>query len=171
MSGAAYNRGGSKQDYETPPDFMDAVVRRYGSIDFDLAAHAGNKKSENYFGPGSPIAEDALAQSWDVIDGNIWLNPPYDRIGPWARRCAMYKGPGRILFLVPASVGSNWFANFVYERAMVQLLNGRVTFVGHSQAFPKDLILGEYRNGRPVANRTIFIWRWTDGFGSVDSRK
>ena len=41
----------NKQDYATPADFMAAVTARFGPIAFDLAAHASNAKSPNYFAP------------------------------------------------------------------------------------------------------------------------
>jgi len=41
----------SKQDYATPLDFLDNVVKRFGQITFDLAAEPHNKKHERYFGP------------------------------------------------------------------------------------------------------------------------
>ncbi len=41
----------SKQDYQTPAAFMAAVTKRFGAPIFDLAAHAGNTQSPNYFAP------------------------------------------------------------------------------------------------------------------------
>jgi hypothetical protein len=42
----------SKQDYGTPWDFISgAVAKRFGVVGFDLAAHADNAKSGNYFAP------------------------------------------------------------------------------------------------------------------------
>ncbi len=59
----------SKQDYQTPADFMAAVGKRFGAPTFDLAAHAGNHQVEPYFAPrefvlkverGKPTDLDAL---------------------------------------------------------------------------------------------------------------
>lgn len=41
----------SKQDYATPDDFIRAVEARFGPIQFDLAAHSGNKKHRRYLAP------------------------------------------------------------------------------------------------------------------------
>ncbi len=52
MSGPRVTSGaGSRQDYGTPRAFLDAVERRFGPIQFDLAAHRGNAKHERYFAP------------------------------------------------------------------------------------------------------------------------
>jgi hypothetical protein len=41
----------SKQDYATPAEFIAAVEKRFGPIQFDLAAHRANKRHERYFAP------------------------------------------------------------------------------------------------------------------------
>ena len=41
----------SEQDAGTPPDVMLAIARRFGPVQFDLAAHAGNKKHAIYMAP------------------------------------------------------------------------------------------------------------------------
>jgi hypothetical protein len=76
----------NKQDYKTPDDLMEAVVRRFGPIDFDLAAHAGNARSPNYFapstGPGGPMPFDPKAYGMDAFDH------------PWARlSCEIFNDP------------------------------------------------------------------------------
>lgn len=52
MSGPRISTGSdSKQDYSTPRRFLDAVEKRFGTIVFDLAAHAGNHIVPRYFAP------------------------------------------------------------------------------------------------------------------------
>ena len=67
----------NKQDYATPADFMAAVMKRFGPIAFDLAAHAGNTKSPNYFapvtGPEGPLPFDPEAYGMDAFD-HSWAN-------------------------------------------------------------------------------------------------
>jgi phage N-6-adenine-methyltransferase len=100
-TGAGFNRGSSKQDYATPPDFMSAVEKRFGLVAFDLAASANNSKHANYFSE----SDNSLVQEWHKIPGNLWLNPPFDPITPWAQKCASESILGAtIFFLVPASV-------------------------------------------------------------------
>ena len=41
--------------------------------------------------------------------------------------------------LVPASVGSNWWQEFVHHKAHVLMLNDRIQFVGAEWVYPKDL--------------------------------
>lgn len=44
MTMPAQKPGSSFQAYETPDDFVDAVVRRFGPIDVDLACHSHTSK-------------------------------------------------------------------------------------------------------------------------------
>jgi hypothetical protein len=72
MSGPRVTSGEeSKQDYATPDDFMAAVVKRFGPISFDLAAHARNKKHARYFAPTKFVevlklgfSADGEAETW-----------------------------------------------------------------------------------------------------------
>lgn len=165
----AQKPGRSKQDYATPWEFINAVERRFGRLTFDLAAHQGNvrvrlpdagkKPSHCYYGPGSPLGEDTLAKDWRNLRGNAWLNPEFRAIEPYAEKCAKTRvypqtsGP-RILFLVPASVGSRWFSRWVHKKALVLALEGRLSFDGKGP-YPKDMILACY--GEPPG---FEVWPW-----------
>ena len=152
-SGPTIRRGSSKQDYETPEDFMTAVRNRFGMIRWDLAAHAGNKKCENYF----DIARNSLVQKWHLLEGWLWLNPEYDDIPTWAAKCAGEVQLGaRILFLTPASVGTNWFDYSVRPFAHSIFLKGRIQFVGSPDPYPKDLMLSVYAYGLTGNS----VWKW-----------
>lgn len=155
----AQKPGKSKQDYQTPPEFLDAVRRRFGPITWDLAAHEGNHVCPNWFGPGG-TKQDALNPLgfWRDIPGLLWLNPPYADIGLWAMRCTQESKQGaRIAFLVPASVGSNWFRDFVFEKSLVLFLNPRLSFDG-KHPYPKDCLLAIY--GVKAWELRCDIWNW-----------
>lgn len=145
MTGPTINRGGLKQSYETPTDFILAVEKRFGKLTFDLAAAADNTKCVDYF----TKEQDSLAQQWFKLPGLLWLNPEFADITPWAAKCAAESelGAPPILLLTPASVGANWFKNFVLPSAAVIPLNGRIKFVGEKDYYPKDLMLSVYWRG------------------------
>jgi phage N-6-adenine-methyltransferase len=156
-TGASFARGSSKQDYSTPRIFLDAVERRFGKLDFDLAATKENRVAHDFFGPDNhdPRFRDSLACNWSTLGGNLWLNPPFARIAPWAAKCAEPLLPRvRIFFLVPAAVGSNWWRDFVHKKALVLFLNGRLSFDG-KDGYPKDCALCVY--GAPPGYE---CWNW-----------
>jgi phage N-6-adenine-methyltransferase len=155
-TGPTMKRGRSKQDYGTPWDFINAVQARFGALDVDLAASEENAKARTWVGEtvGSLVVH--WAKTWP--SGNMWLNPPYADISPWAEKCAAESRlrTGLILFLTPASVGSEWFAAHVYGKAMVFGLRPRLTFDGTDAPYPKDLILSVFGMGM----NGFDTWRW-----------
>lgn len=154
-TGPSINRHNSKQDYSTPQDFFNAVVRKFGSIMFDLAADDQNTKATRWF----TEEQDSLKQDWYKIKpaGLLWLNPPFGDIEPWAKKCHdESRQAATILFLTPASVGSNWFADYVLGHAKILALNPRLSFDGKN-AYPKDLMLSVFGN---TIKPCFGIWRW-----------
>lgn len=151
-TGAALARHRNDGAYRTPDDFRAAVVGRFGAPDIDLACDESNR-----FGPvGYTVADNALIQPWTTPDGCYgWLNPPYGSIGEWARRCA--ESRANILLLVPASIGANWYRDWVYPYAKTIALNGRMSFDGKNP-YPKDLMLCQYAAN--VVPRSLEIWDW-----------
>jgi phage N-6-adenine-methyltransferase len=160
----AQRPGRSKQDYATPPEFIAAVLKRFRIpvFDCDLAANETNAKAEVWIGE----QEDSLSVNWVSFAysrGNLWLNPPFGHIDPWAKKCSEYTvsrsypgaRSGRIFFLTPASVGANWFAEHVHGRALVLALQGRLSFDG-KMPYPKDCCLSVFGE-KP--NFEVWDWR------------
>lgn len=158
-TGPSMRRHRSDQEVETPPELIAAIVDRFGEITIDLAATPANTKAAKFFGP----KVDSLSQDWAkaIGDGIGWLNPPFGNIEPWASKCReteeALSHEAALLMLVPASVGSNWYRNHVHGIAWSIALSPRVRFVGHAQAFPKDLILCAYGARFPTG---LDVWRW-----------
>lgn len=160
MSGPRQKRGRSEQAVETPPDFLAAVRARFGAPSFDLACTWENAKAPSH------LSGDSLREDWSEICGPAWLNPPYGDIAPWVRKAAEttqypmrpHGSRPKILVLVPASIGSEWFAAHVHDRALVLALRPRITFVGHAHPYPKDLMLLVYGE-RPGFE----LWKWKEG--------
>jgi hypothetical protein len=186
-------RGESKQDYCTPKAFLDAVQNRFGLIVWDLAATksqavCGLGETGHYYGPDHERHQegysrrDALKDAfgrendWSVQHpaGLRWLNPPFAHIAPWAMRCAKYASADRpIAFLVPASIGANWYWDHVYANARTYSV-GRMMFVirhpdgtetpacfdknGKPTNFNKDLMLCVF-HGRDT-DVGLERWNW-----------
>jgi hypothetical protein len=152
-SGASFHRGNSKQNYSTPADFRTAIIKRFGFPAWDLAASA-----ENYFGPKGKFFDEennSLLHEWHKIEGLLWLNCPFGNIEPWAKKCSEEANNGaKILFLVPCSVGSVWWALHVHQQALVFFLRPRLSFDGMN-SFPKDCALIHYG-----AAPSYDLWKW-----------
>src|SRR3954465_2086683 len=124
-TGASNNRFRSKQDYETPWELIWAINKRFGALDCDLAADPFKAKAKCWI----EESKDSLKQDWLIYTGTCFLNPPFNLITPWAEKCAREASRGcKILFLTPASVDSNWWANYVHGKAWVEFLSPRISF-------------------------------------------
>jgi phage N-6-adenine-methyltransferase len=153
-TGAGLAKHRSNQNVATPVAFIGAVEERFGELQFDLAADSKNTRVTGaFFGE----EQNALLQDWGALAGNLWLNPPFSNIAPWAAKCAERRNDGRwTLFLVPASVGSNWFQEHVAPNAFVLELTDRIRFVGSKDHYPKDMILCCFGFG--VVGRAAWHW-------------
>jgi phage N-6-adenine-methyltransferase len=141
---------GNKQDYATPREFIATVERELGEkFGFDAAALEANKVCEEF-------SSDSLNIDWPV-GPLVWLNPPFGAGAKFAAKCAAQSARGvRIVGLFLAAVGSNWFAEHVHGKARVYFLRPRLTFIGESQPFNRDLVLVTYGLGEPGYD----TWRW-----------
>lgn len=166
MGGPTIKRGESSGDIWTPEAFIDAVTINFAMLAVDLAAEAHSKKAPEYIGP----EVDSLKQDWTrILNGRAgWLNPPYSNITPWAKKCAwecFQDDQNEIFLLVPASVGANWFWDWVWPFATVYSV-GRMVFdncfdkYGQlvTTPYPKDLILAHYTNTTP--HGVFQRWQW-----------
>lgn len=152
------DRHTSKQDHGTPWEFIRAVEKRWGPIVFDLAADEDNAKAPAYY----DAEADTLSKDWLKLPlGNKWLNPEFKDIAPYAQKCAEaltrpgVGGRGNIFLLTPASIGSEWFNDFVHQRALVIGIRPRLSFSGMGDPYPKDLMLSVYGE-----NPGFETWRW-----------
>ena len=164
VRGAAMKRGASKQDVQTPRVFLDAVEARFGDIYFDLAASVGTSvvRCSDPDGLSWSPESDSLKQDWTQLRGYCWLNPPFDPIAPWVQKCAETAPKlldAEIFLLCPLAVGTKWFRMFVAPFAEVHNV-GRITFVGATDPFPKDLALCIYRSEPPEHPGMIHHWDW-----------
>ena len=150
----------SKQDYGTPPELLDSLKKYLGidQFDYDLAASNENHVAPKWY----TESDDALKQSWheDIHEGWGFCNPPYANITPWVKKAYEESREGAsIVMLLPASVGSNWWSEWVHEKALVLFVSPRITFVGASDPYPKDCAILVYKRWYSPDYKT---WNWRD---------
>ena len=147
--------GKSIQTYGTPEDFLMAVKAKWAIDEFsvDAAASRDNAVCKAFIDE----AQDALKCSW-TRTGVVWCNPPFANLEKWVRKAYIESQQGsHILMLVPASPGANWWRDWVHHKATVTFVNGRLTFVGQEDPYPKDVALLEY----PFRGQLAYnIWTW-----------
>jgi phage N-6-adenine-methyltransferase len=172
----------SKQNFATPENFLAAVKHHLGITEFaiDLAAEEDNAVAEYWY----DVEMNALVQTWAFgpADSWNWLNPEFGDITPWVRRAweEQLRAGAQTAVLVPAGVGSDWWRDWVHEKAYVLLLNGRLCFIKdwattidpasvkrgddppqcykQPPLYPKDCCLLLYEATEP--SRWYEVWEW-----------
>ena len=133
-----------KDDWETPPEFFSEISREF-CFDVDVCATPENAKCERYFTP----EQNGLKQPWR---GVCWCNPPYGRgVGDWVAKAAeSAAGGATVVMLLPARTDTQWFHRYIYHRAEIRFLAGRLKFVGAtaSAPFPSMLVIFRSEEGR-----------------------
>lgn len=156
MTMPAQKPGRSRQDFQTPSEFLAAVKHKLGieAFTIDVAADEENTAAEVWWAE----EDDALAQDWAQGEGWAWCNPPFGDLQPWVEKAYLESCHGaQVAMLVPAGVGSNWWRDHVHGVARVLLLNGRLTFVGQPTCYPKDCCLLLYSK---TVEPGYEVWTW-----------
>jgi hypothetical protein len=153
----------SRQDYGTPLELVAACTQRFGILTWDAAATADNTLvPERFFSKTGLSAFDADWQRAFVRSDLVWLNPEFGGIATdWAPLVSRWtrKLPWlRVLMLTPASIGSEWFQQYVHRKAMVLGLSPRLHFVGAEDPYPKDCMLSCFGFGVTGFD----VWRWDE---------
>jgi hypothetical protein len=148
----------SKQDYQSPLDFLEAVQDRFGQITFDLSCTRENSVAPmGYFHP----EHDALKEDWrELSELTCYGNVPFAQSARFAEKAAASlkcEIPPTVLLLVPASVDANWFRDYVHERALVLPLSPRLTFIDQPAPINRPLMLCVYG---PNITPGFEPWQW-----------
>lgn len=121
----------SKTDkWATPQAFFDELNREF-AFDLDVCALPENAKTARYYTPD----EDGLTQPWE---GVVWCNPPYGRqIGRWVERASLAGASGTtVVMLLPARTDTKWFHEYIYGKAEIRFVRGRLRFGGAENPAP-----------------------------------
>ncbi len=116
-------------EWSTPQHFFDTLNQEF-AFTLDVAATPGNAKVSRYF----TQSDDGLAQSWN--NEAVWCNPPYGReIGKWVKKASESRG-GVIVMLIPARTDTRYFHEYIYNKADIRFIKGRLKFGGHKNSAP-----------------------------------
>ena len=130
----------SKTDlWETPQDFFDELDQEF-HFELDVCATNDNHKCDCYFTP----EQDGLSQDWDC--DVCWCNPPYGReIGRWVEKAykTVEQNKNTVVMLLPARTDTKWFHEYIYGKAEVRFIKGRLKFGGakNSAPFPSMVVV------------------------------
>ena len=121
-------------EWETPQDFFNTLDAEFHFY-LDVCATPQNAKCKSYY----TKAENGLAQEWA---GTCWCNPPYGReIGKWVKKASESKTT--VVMLLPARTDTKWFHDYIYGKAEIRFIKGRLKFGNckNSAPFPSMIVV------------------------------
>ena len=127
--------------WETPQYFYDELNKEF-DFNLDPCALPENAKCAKYFTP----EDDGLKQDWGGY--NVFCNPPYGRnIIQWCKKCyEESKKPNTVVvMLVHARTDTKWFHEWVYGKAELRFVRGRLKFGGSKNSAPFPSMVVVYR--------------------------
>ena len=122
----------------TPQEFFQRMDEEY-HFETDVCAIKENAKCPHFYSP----EDDGLAKTWTGI---CWMNPPYGRtIGKWVQKAAMSanKNGATVVMLLPARTDTKWFHRYIYGKAEIRFIAGRLKFGcgKHNAPFPSMVVV------------------------------
>ena len=124
------DKGDHRQNWATPREFfkgLDATFR----FNLDVCAEPWSACCEDFY-----VAQvDGLAQPWcGTLPGEqarVWCNPPFGNVRPWLEKAidSVLEHDSLCVFLLPASTGSAWFHELIYDKADIGFVRGRLNYM------------------------------------------
>lgn len=129
-----------KSEWTTPQDFFDKLDREF-HFTLDACADDFNHKCEKYY----TKEQDGLAQDWG--GEVVFCNPPYGNkeTGIWTKKCyeEALKPNTTVVLLIPARTDRVSFHEYIYGKAEIRFVKGRLKFGGckNSAPFPSMVVV------------------------------
>lgn len=128
-------------NWETPIDFFNELNNEF-NFTLDVCASPENAKCDKYF----TKEIDGLKQTWG---GEVcWCNPPYGReVGKWVKKAyqSCIHEKATVVILLPARTDTKWFHEYIYGKAEIKFLKGRLKFGGSKNSAPFPSFLAIFR--------------------------
>ena len=128
-------------EWYTPIEFYNALNKEF-NFNLDPCATDINHKCAKYF----TKEDNGLLQSWGGY--NVFCNPPYGRaINAWVEKAynESKKDNTLIVMILPARTDTKWFHNFIYHKAEIRFIKGRLKFGGSKGDAPFPSMLAIYK--------------------------
>ena len=139
----------SKTDnWATPQKLFNELDAEF-HFTLDVCATSENAKCNRYFTPEI----DGLSQFWG--NDTVWCNPPYGRaIGEWVKRAfdTHCINNNTIVMLLPARTDTKWFHQYIYGKAEIRFIKGRLKFGSSTNSAPFPSMIVIFRGERSGEN-------------------
>jgi len=125
-------RSSGKNDWQTPPELFE-ILNNHFHFECDVTASHENRLCNKYF----TEEHSCLGNSnWTPMN---YMNPPYGRNIRFfiEKAYQQYTDKGHAtVALLPVRTGTKWFHNYIYNKADILFLKGRVWFYDNQGRLP-----------------------------------
>lgn len=129
----------NSEEWATPQDFFDRLNEEF-NFTLDPCSTDENCKCEKHY----TKEQDGLKQDW--TGETVFCNPPYGKeIWKWCRKCYEHSlNGGTAVMLIHARTDTAWFHDFVYGKAEMRFIRGRLHFNGSKWSAPFPSLVAIY---------------------------
>lgn len=129
----------SKSDeWATPEEIFNSLDEEF-SFTLDPCSTEENHKCDKYF----TKEDDGLKKQWG--GDRVFCNPPYSAIGKWVEKAYRETRNDNtlVVLLIPARTDTRYFHDFIYNRAEIRFVKGRLKFgqSKNSAPFPSMVVI------------------------------
>lgn len=129
----------NSNEWATPISFYNELNKEF-NFTLDPCASDDNHKCTKYY----TREIDGLSKSWE--GETVFCNPPYGKELPlWVKKCfdEHIKYGITIVMLIPARTDTKYFHEYIYHRAEIRFIKGRLKFSDSKQCapFPSMLVI------------------------------
>ena len=131
----------SKSDeWATPREVFESLNSEF-HFDLDPCASESNHKCDTYY----TAEEDGLQHAWG--EHRVFCNPPYSEIDKWVEKAYRKSRNDNtlVVLLIPARTDTRYFHNFIYQRAEIRFVKGRLKFNQSKNSAPFPTMIVIYR--------------------------
>lgn len=126
-------------EWATPPELFEELDREF-DFNLDPCATPDNAKCEKYF----TMEENGLVQNWGGY--RVFCNPPYSNLAAWVKKAAEESARGAlVVMLIPARTDTRYFHDYIYHKAEIRFIRGRLHFSGSKACAPFPSMIVVFR--------------------------
>ena len=128
----------NNDEWETPQDLYDSLDAEF-HFTLDPCASDQNHKCNLYY----TQEENGLLQNWG--GHRVFCNPPYSQAAKWVEKAyrEACKDNTLVVLLIFSRTDTKYFQNFIYHRAEIRFVRGRLKFgnAKYNAPFPSMIVI------------------------------
>ena len=132
----------NSDEWATPREIYEELDKEF-NFNLDPCASDDNHKCEKYY----TQAENGLSYTWGGY--RVFCNPPYSNIASWIKKAwqERTKENTLVVLLIPARTDTKYFHEYIYQRAEIRFIKGRLKFGESKNSAPFPSMVVIYRAG------------------------